>query len=258
MTGLYIEAVATVARSRPQLRPLSELPGRSPGRQVATMIARNLGIPAELMRVRRPVPGNRADAAGYAAIWQALDALGPPEDDQALYLVHSGLVLDPMTAPLAAVVHALGWAGDDVGISHLGEHGGTQVFRLLGWVVPEDCGATVVIADDPVYVAAGDQKPAFATVALRLARRGALRIVASGSGSLLTPAVPAAARPPRVFSGPGACDAWLGLYAALSAGAVAPGELALLRTAGDARQGWLLLEAVRPQELRMTSALLEE
>jgi hypothetical protein len=256
---LYIDALAIVVRSRPWLQPSTELPRRNPRRQVANMIARSRGIPAELMYVRQPVAGDPADAADYAATLRALDALGSPDDDHTLYLVRSGPVLDPMTAPLAATAHAAGWTGDDVGISHLGEQGGTQVFRLLDWVVPEDEGATVVIVDDPAYVAAQDEKPAFAVVALRLARTGALRVIASGEASSPAAALPAAAdvRPVHIFSGPGACDAWLHLHAALSSGAVGRGEIVLLRTVGDERQGWLLLEAARPQELRLTSALLE-
>jgi hypothetical protein len=116
----------------------------------------------------------------------------------------------------------------------------------------------VVIVDDPAYVAVETEKPAFAAVALRVARTGALRIVASGTNAHGAEAPPAEARHARVFSGPGACDAWLDLYAALSSGAVGPDELVLLRTVGDQRQGWLLLEAVRPHELRMSSAPVEE
>jgi hypothetical protein len=256
---LYIDALAIVVRSRPWLQPSAKLPRRDPRRQVANMIARSRGIPAELMYVRQPMAGDPADASDCAATRRVLDALGPPDDDHTLFLVRSGPVIDPMTAPLAATAHAVGWTGDDVGISHLGEQGGTQVFRLLDWVVPEDRGATVVIVDDPAYLVARDEKPAFATVALRLARTGALRVVACGEASPPAAALGAEAdaRPARIFSGPGACDAWLDLHTALSSGAVGSGELVLLRTAGDERQGWLLLEAARPQELRLTSALLE-
>lgn len=221
------------------------------------MIARNRGIPAERMYVREPVPDNPADAADYAITWQALDLLGPPDHDQTLFLVRSGLVIDPMTAPLAATVHAVGWTGDDVGITHLEEQGGTQVFSLLDWAVPEDRGATVVIVDDPAYVDVQAEKPAFAAVALRLARTGALRVVASGEITRGARALPAAARHALILSGPGACDAWLDLHAALSSGTFQQGQLVLLRTTGGMRQGWLLLEASQPHELRMTAQMEE-
>jgi hypothetical protein len=254
---LYVDAFATAVRSRPRLRPAAELPRRNPRRQVANMIARSRGVPAEQMYVREPVPGDPAEAADHATTLRALDALGPPEDDQTLFLVRSGPVIDPMTAPLAATVHAAGWTGDDLGITHLEEQGGTQVFRLLAWAVPEDRGATVVIVDDPAYVAEEAEKPAFAAVALRLARTGALRVVAGGEISPGASALPAETRQARVFAGPGACDAWLDLYGALSSGEVGRGELVLLRTVGDERQGWLLLEAAQPHELKMSSVPVE-
>jgi hypothetical protein len=253
---LYIEAIATAVRSRPRLRPAAELPRRNPRRQVANMIARNRGIPADQMYVREPVAGDPADAADYATTLRALDALGPPDDDQTLFLVRSGPVIDPMTAPLAATAHAAGWTGDDIGITHLEEQGGTQVFGLLAWAVPEDLGGTVVIVDDPAYVAARVEKPTFAAIALRLARTGALRVVADGEISSGTPALPGEAE--HVFAGSGACDAWLDLYGALSSGAVGRGELVLLRTVGDERQGWLLLEATQPHELTMSSVPVED
>jgi hypothetical protein len=260
VADLYIDALAIALRTRPRLQLSIELPPRNPRRRVANMIARSRGIPSERMYVRQPVPDDPADAADYATTWRALDALGPPDEDQTLFLVRSGPVIDPMTPPLAATVHAVGWTGDDVGISHLEEQGGTQVFRLLDWAVPEDRGATVVIVDDPAYVDVQAEKPAFAAVALRLARTGALRVVASGKIPLAAQALPAEAEAQRthLLSGPGACDAWLDVCAALSSGAVGAGELLLLRTVGDGRQGWLLLEAIQPQELRMTSALVEE
>jgi hypothetical protein len=258
VANLYIDALAIAVRSRPRLQPSAELPRRNHRRGVANMIARNRGIPAERIHIRQPIPDNPADAEDYAITWRALDVLGPPDQDQTLFLVRSGPVIDPMTAPLAATLHAVGWTGDDVGISHLGEQGGTQVFSLLDWAVPEDRGATVVIVDDPPYVDVQAEKPTFAAVALRLVRTGALRVVASGQIAPGERELPTAARNAHVLSGPGACDAWLDLYAALSSGTVRQRERALLRTVGDEQQGWLLLEASRLHELRMTRVSLEE
>lgn len=259
VSDLHIEALATSVRSRPRLQPSAELPRRNVRRLVANVVARGRGMPAERMYVRRPMPGDAADAVDYATTRKVLDAIGPPVDDQTLFLVRSGSVIDPLTSPLAGTVHALDWPGDDVGITHLGEHGGTQVFRLLTWALPEGAGATVVLVDDPAYMPGQTETAAFAAVALTVARTGALRIVATGEslpGARVIPAE-AKARHVRVFSGPGPCDAWLELYAALSSGTVGEGELLLLRTVGDERHGWLLLEAVRPHELRMAGAPME-
>jgi hypothetical protein len=258
MANLYIDALAIAVRSQPRLQPSAELARRDPRRRAANMIARNRGIPAERMYVRQPVLGNPADAADYALTVRALDTLGSPGHDQTLFLVRSGPVIDPMMAPLAATTHGVGWTGDDVGISHLEEQGGTQVFGLLDWAVPEGQGATVVIVDDPAYVDVQTEKPAFAAVALRLARTGALRVVASGGIARGAPALPTAARHAHILSGPGACDAWLDLHATLAAGAVRQGEFVLLRTVGDEQQGWLLLKASQLHELRMTRVPLEE
>lgn len=265
MASLYIDALAIAVRARPRLQPSAELPRRNQRRQVAAVIARERGVPEERVYVRQPVPGDAADAADYAITWRALAALGPPDRDQTLFLVRSGPVIDPMTAPLAATVHAVGWPGDDVGISHLGEQGGTQVFRLLDWAVPGDCGATVVIVDDPAYVVdIQAEKPTFAAVAVQVARSGALRIVATGEAArgteafLAARALPGEARGALVLSGPGPCNAWLDLHAVLSSGSVKQGDLVLLRSVGNERQGWLLLEACRPNELRITRAPMEE
>jgi len=258
MTDLYIDALAIAVRAQPRLQPSAGLPVRDERRRMAAMIARNRGIPAERMSVRQPLPGNLADAEDYAITSRALDALGRPDHDQPLFLVRSGPVTDPMTAPLAATLHAVGWTGDDMGVSHLEEQGGTQVFSLLGWAVPENRCATVVIVDDPAYVDEQTEKPTFAAVALRLARTGALRVVASGEVALEARALPRAARHAHALSGPGACDAWLDLHAALSSGTVSRGEFVLLRTIGDECQGSLLLEAVRPHELMMTRVPLED
>lgn len=258
MADLYIDALAIAVRTRPRLMPAAELPRRNQHRRLANMIARNRGVPAERIYVREPVPGNLADAEDYAITSLALDALGPPDHDQALFLVRSGPVTDPMTAPLAGTLHAVGWTGDDLGISHLEEQGGTAVFTLLRWAVPDNRGATVVIVDDPAYVDVQTDKPAFAAVALRMARTGALRVVAGGEIALRAQAVPAPARHAHVLTGPGACGAWLDLHAALSSGTVGKGELVLLRTVGSEQHGWLLLEACQPGELKITTVPLEE
>ncbi|TLQ46308.1 hypothetical protein [Streptomyces marianii] len=195
-----------------------------------------------------------ADAGDFLITQRALAALGPPpEKPHTLYLVRSGPLLDPMVAPLTATVHTMGWPGDEVGISHLEEQGGTLVFDLLAWAVPEDAEATVIVVDDPAYVDDTTENPAFAAVSLRLAPTGALGVRACGEGMPLgVDTEPYAHK----FSGKGPCDAWLELYAALASGAIKRGETALLHTAGRERHGWVLVEVVQPDQLRMTSVRL--
>ncbi|MFF8616543.1 hypothetical protein [Streptomyces sp. NPDC015350] len=250
MTKLYVDRLAITVRSSPRLGPTAELHRTHQRRQVAHLVAERRGVPEERIRARRPLDGEPADAGDFLVVQRTLTALGsPPGRPHTLYLVRSGPLLDPMVAPLTAAAHTTGWPGDEVGISHLEEQGGTLVFDLLAWAVPEDDGATVVVVDDPAYVDDTTEDPAFAAVGLRLAPTGALRIRACGEGE---PPAPDTGPYAHRFSGAGPCDAWLELYAALESGAIGRGESALLHTAGRQRQGWVLVEAVRPDRLRMT------
>ncbi|MCA1268676.1 hypothetical protein ACIPQH_24085 [Streptomyces rubiginosohelvolus] len=247
MTELYLDTFAITVRADPLLRRTGELHRTHQQRQVAHLVAARRGLPVDRIKVRKPLHDDLADAGDFLIVQQALTALGPPpERPQTLYLVRTGPLLDPMVAPLAATVHALGWPGDEVGVSHLEEQGGTLVFDLLAWAIPEDAGATLVVVDDPAYVDDSTERPAFAAVSLRLARAGALRIVACGEGT------PPGAHA-HTFSGTGPCDAWLGLYSALASGAIQRSERVLLRTTGRERRGWVLLEATRPERLHLNS-----
>ncbi|MFJ5048592.1 hypothetical protein [Streptomyces sp. NPDC088719] len=247
MTGLYLDAFAITMRARPLLRPTGELHRTHQQRQVAQLVAARRGVPSGRIKVRQPLHNDLADAGDFLIVQRALTALGPPpQRPQTLYVVRSGPLLDPMVAPLAATVHTLGWPGDEVGVSHLEEQGGALVFDLLAWTIPEDAGATLIIVDDPAYVDDATEKPAFAAVSLRLSRAGALHVVACGEGA------PPGAHP-HTFSGTGPCDPWLDLYAALACGAIQRGESVLLRTTGQERQGWVLLEAARPERLYLKS-----
>ena len=154
-------------------------------------------------------------------------------------------------AALAQLVHESGWAGEDLGITHLEELGGTAVFDLLRWAVPAGTGATVVVCDEPLFVDA--RVPGrFKAVGLRLAQgAGPLRVLGCGEGG------PAAAQgaegtvgaegtdgAAHRFSGRGPCDGWLEFHEALAAGKVRDGERVLVHARGPLREGWLLLEAV--------------
>lgn len=254
MTKLYIDSLAITVRSCPRLKPTAALHRTHQQRQVAHLVAGRRGVPKDRIKVRQPLADDLADAGDFLITQRALAALGPPpERPHTLYLVRSGPLLDPMVAPLTATVHTMGWPGDEVGISHLEEQGGTLVFDLLEWAVPEGCGATVIIVDDPAYVDDLTERPAFAAVSLRLSGTGALGVRACGEG---TPPNVDAEPYAHKFSGTGPCDAWLDFYAALASGAVERGESALLHTVGRERQGWVLVEAVQPDQLRMTGVRL--
>lgn len=257
---LRVDALAVAVRTQPRLRPPTALAPRNHRRLVARSMARQRGVPEERMRLREPVPDDPADAADFALTGRLLDALGARERDHPLFLVRSGPPVDPMVAGLAGATHATGWTGEDVGVTHLAERGGTQIFRLLSWAVPEGDGATVLIVDDPAQLDVEARRPAFAAVGLRVRRAGpgpgtgALRVVACGD----TPPGASVAEPParHVLTGAGPCDPWLDLHEALSAGEVGRGDRVLLRTADGARRPWVLVEAAQPGELTLANTRL--
>lgn len=207
-------------------------------------LEREHGIPAEhvLVLSSQDTTGGEPDVSSLV-----LAGLGAPQVAQPLFLVRSGPLRDSMVASLAQLVHESGWAGEDVGITHLEELGGTLVFDLLGWAVPVDTGATVVICDEPLFA---DARVAgrFAAVGLRV-RRGAgpLRVAGCGEG-----APGDVGEVAHRFSGRGACDGWLALHEALAAGRVRDGERVLVHARGPLREGWLLLDAVDTAAVRLT------
>jgi hypothetical protein len=96
-----------------------------------------------------------------------------------------------------------------------------------GWPVPDHGDVVVLLVDLP------------AAVALRVGRgAGPARVTASGTGA---PPVTVLARVGHVFSGPGACDAWLTLHRGLCAGAVRAGDLVLLRIGRGVAEVWVEL-----------------
>jgi hypothetical protein len=192
---------------------------------LARLVTAATGIPAAELRML--APGDGPDVTG-----QALAALGEPPRAQPLFLVRSGPLRDPGVAELARMVEQSGWQGEDIGITHLDELGGTAVFSLLEWAVPEETGATVLICDEPPYTDARSGAATCAAVGLRLRHGpGPLRVLASGEG-------------------------WLELAALLAAGEIGTQERLLLHTRGPCREGWLALEATDPAALRLTGAAL--
>ena len=176
----------------------------------------------------------------------ALAGLGVPAAPQPLFLVRSGPLRDSMVAALAQLVHESGWAGEDMGITHLEELGGTAVFDLLRWAVPADAGATVMVCDEPLFA---DMRVAgrFKAVGLRVRRGpGPLRVLGCGEGASAAAAVgvDGADSAEHRFSGRGPCDGWLAFHEALAAGKVRDGERVLIHARGPLREGWLLLDAV--------------
>jgi len=96
-----------------------------------------------------------------------------------------------------------------------------------GWPVPDHGDAVVLLVDLP------------AAVALRVGRgAGPARVTSSGAGA---PPVSVLARVAHVFSGPGACDAWLTLHRGVCGGAVRAGDLVLLRIGRGAAEVWVEL-----------------
>jgi hypothetical protein len=238
MPDLGIDTIAFAAARREEYVPLSTLPGAAelvpPERLSAA------GIPLSRLMVRIP----EDDDVDVAA--QVLAALGTPAVPQPLFLVRSGPLRDPNVAALAGLVHRSGWAGEDVGLTHLDELGGTAVFGLLEWSVENE--ATAIVCDEPLFADSVCGDPRFAAVGVRL-RRGTAALTVSGCGEG-RPALTGGHR----FTGRGPCDAWLAFCAALAEGVVADGERVLLHTRGPLREGWLSLLAVDVAALRLVPA----
>lgn len=239
MPDLGIDTIAFAAARREEYVPLAALPGAAdlvPQERLAAA-----GIPLSRLMVRIP----EDDDVDVTA--QVLAALGPPAVPQPLYFVRSGPLRDPNVAALAGLVHRSGWAGEDVGLSHLDELGGTAVFGLLEWAVETE--ATAVVCDEPLFADAACGAPRFAAVGVRVRRGAASPLAVSGCGEG-KPALTGGHR----FTGRGPCDAWLAFCAALSEGVITDGDRVLLHTRGPLREGWLSLLAVDVSALRLVPA----
>jgi hypothetical protein len=241
MPELSIDAIGVAVATQHRFVPISaELAAGLPAERLAAT-----GIPLERLMVLGAENGSGDPSVGP----RALAALGVPPAPEPLFYVRSGPPYDPMVCALAGLVHGSGWAGEEVGITHLDELGGSMVFDLLDWAVPAT--GTALICDEPVFCDARAGHARYSAVGLRL-RRGAgpLRVLGCGEGR------PSYA-PGRVFGGRGPCDAWLAFYTALRAGQVEDGERVLLHTRGPVREGWLSLRAVEIGALALTGNITE-
>jgi len=236
--GLSVEAVSAATLPFENYVPL----GSSGLAFPHTRLEKEYGIPPEhaMMLALRGAVWDGPDVSALA-----LAGLGVPAAPQPLFLVRSGPLRDSMVAALAQLVHESGWAGEDVGITHLEELGGTAVFDLLRWAVPVDAAATVIVCDEPLFA---DMRAAgrFKAVGLRVRRGpGPLRVLGCGEGaSAAAVGVEGADAAEHRFSGRGPCDGWLAFHEALAAGQVRDGERVLIHARGPQREGWLLLDAV--------------
>ncbi|HEY0495435.1 MAG TPA: hypothetical protein VGD48_06790 [Kutzneria sp.] len=232
MADLSITRLCAAVRTHTDYLPLTAFPDDLlPKQRVEAAIQE--GIPVEHLIVVNPADSDLPELSDLA-----LAAVGVPDDDQPLFLIRSGPLRDPMVTLLARMVLKFGWRGEDIGITHLDELGGTVGFELLDWAIPDV--ATVLICDEPVFADARVGTGRFATVGLRVRQGpGPLLVLDAGEGA------------PESFSdvewrftGSGACDGWLDVHAALSAGDIADGDRILLHTKGPLREGWLLAQVV--------------
>lgn len=232
MADLSISSLCVAVRTHTDYLPLMAFPDDLLPKQ-RVLAAIQEGIPLEHLIVVNPADSDRPELSDLA-----LAAVGVPDDDQPLFLIRSGPLRDPMVTLLARMVLKFGWRGDDIGITHLDELGGTVGFELLDWAIP--AAATVLICEEPVFADARVGTGRFATVAMRVHQGpGPLRVLAAGEG--------APGDFPDVewrFTGAGACDGWLDVHAALVAQDLTDGDRILLHTKGPLREGWLLAQVV--------------
>jgi len=231
---LGISSLAVVSGVPAPYVPLSTVSDLVAGLPVVRIASS--GIPAEHLLVLSP-----SDLTGADVSASVLASVGVAPEP--LFLVRSGPLRDTMVAALARLVHESGWLGEEVGITHLDELGGTVVFDLLSWAVSSS--ATVVICDEPLFADARSC-PGFSAVGLRVTHgRAPLRVLATGEG-------PPLSFGGHYFAGAGPCDAWISLHSALAAGDVHDGDSILLHAKGPNREGWLTLAAVDLASLQQT------
>lgn len=251
MPGLSVDALSVAVLPCADYVPAGSF---ATGSVPLERLEREHGVPSEhLLVLSPPSEGeDEGEGAGDGPDVSALvlAGLGVPATDEPLFFVRSGPLRDSMVASLAQLVHESGWIGEDVGVTHLEELGGTVVFDLLGWAVAQG-GASVVVCDEPFFADARRGGVRFSGVGLRVRRgEGPLRVVACGEG-----APGEAGAVDHRFGGRGPCDAWLAFHEALTAGRVADGQRILLGARGPLREGWLVLEAVDVAALRLAGAV---
>jgi len=248
MADLSITAIAVAVCDEAFYRPATLLDEGHEFRQLAHGLAQQTGTTLAALRLL-PADGKTPDVSALA-----LAALGAEHREESLFLVRSGPLSDPYGALLARLVFESGWAGEDVGITHLDELGGTVVFDLLRWAIPDGCGATALICDDPLFAEdhvgeLGRSRVAAAAVRVRSAP-GALRVLGCGEGAPTALANHAEHRLP----GSRPSDGWIALRDAVAQHRVNNGDRVLIHTRGPMREGWLLIEAVDITGLQLLTA----
>jgi hypothetical protein len=229
-SDLYVAAFAVAVTDNPDYRPVSTLDPDNDIWPLVHSVAALTGIPRDYLEMR-------ADAAAKDTGLQALRDLGMPAEAEPLFLVRPGPPPDPYVAVLARLVEEVGWPGEDTGITHLDEAGGTAVFDLLDWATPPDGRATALIVDEPLFADMRTGLAPASAVAVRVCREaGPARVLGWGEGE------PPATSTEHEFTGTGPCAGWLQLHAAAQDGLLRAGDHVLIRAAGGTRTGWVLLE----------------
>ena len=241
VAGLRVEALAVAFQANARYRPM---PPGDEALPVIKAMGAIRGLPADRLAVRDGT-GADEDVCG-----RALSALGVPDDDQPLYLVNPGMGPDMFVAVLPRLVQELSWRGEDIGITHLDEAGGTAVFGLLDWSTGPDGRATVLIADEPLFVDVLAGPRPVSAVAVRVSRdAGPLLMLGAGEGAPPGERPGGAVTASHEFGGPGPCDGWLALARAARGGRLGDGDRVLIRADGASRRGWALFEVADARSL---------
>jgi hypothetical protein len=247
MTGLTVDAVAVAVEDDPRYVAAGQMP-TDPVQLRAVMRQWPHGVPTELGaeylasvsdHAGIPMPALRMltvreDGTEAAAL--ALAGLGAPPQPQPLVLVQAAADRDSSAMLLPRLVHELAWhVTEEMGLTHLGDLGGTAILELLSWWADERVGATVLIVDQPLFVGADRAPDRISAVALRFGGGdGPLRVLDWGEDA-----------PPdgadRQFTGDGACGGWPDLHAALGRHELRTGDRIVVRSGTGDRQGWGLL-----------------
>ncbi|MFF9625775.1 hypothetical protein [Streptomyces griseosporeus] len=210
-----------------------------------TSVAEHSGLPLGRLRMLTAP----ADGTGLAE--KALLRLGPPPVPQPFALVQAAADRDTLSAELPRLMQELEWPfTEDMGLTHLGDRGGATVVDLVSWWADPATGATVVVADQPLFALAGRLPRRLTAVALRFGGgEGPLHVLDWGEDR---PA-PAA---DHVYTGPGACGGWPALCDALDGDALdglardsdardsdepRPGDRILVRCGAGEHHAWVLL-----------------
>lgn len=255
MLDLSVEALGVAVLSYSNYLPLRVDVASAPIETANRFERKARGVPPEhAMQVAMDDDADFADEPNVGAL--ALAALGSPPDAQPLFLVHD-VPRDSMVSALAGLVQGAGWAGEDVGITQLEELGGTVVFDLLDWAMPET-GATALICDEPLFADARLGGTRFGAVALRVRPgEGPLRVLDCGEGAPGV-AIEEVQAVKHRFAGSGPCDGWLDLFDALAVGAIADGERILIEVRTAFREGWVLIQAETVADVRLARAAVPE